>query len=129
MGVAQPPNVRLVSQFPVVPLNLNLQDLIGSARTQNPGVLALRSREHVADLHVRREKGEYSPTLSLSTGIGGYTYGYTNSSFPVQQASAQLDAAHELHSYRGSEGRAQPLQSARGVQRNGVYRRRGTGYP
>ena len=93
MGVAQPPNVRLVSQFPVVPLNLNLQDLIGSARTQNPGVLALRSREHVADLHVRREKGEYSPTLSLSTGIGGYTYGYTNSSFPVQQASAQLDAA------------------------------------
>lgn len=93
MGVPQPPNVKLVSQFPVVPLNLNLQDLIGSARTQNPGVLALRSREHVADLHVRREKGEYSPTLSLSTGIGGYTYGYTNSSFPVQQASAQLDAA------------------------------------
>ena len=93
MGVPQPPNVKLVSQFPVVPLNLNLQDLIGSARTQNPGVLALRSREHVADLHVRREKGEYSPTLSLSTGIGGYTYGYTNSSFPVQQAAAQLDAA------------------------------------
>ena len=93
MGVPQPPNVKLVSQFPVVPLNLNLQDLIGSARTQNPGVLALRSREHVADLHVRREKGEYSPTLSLSTGIGGYTYGYTNSSFPVTQAAAQLDAA------------------------------------
>jgi outer membrane protein len=93
MGVPQPPNVKLVSQFPVVPLNLNLQDLIGSARTQNPGVLALRSREHVADLHVRREKGEYSPTLSLSTGIGGYTYGYTSSSFPVQQAAAQLDAA------------------------------------
>ena len=93
MGVPQPPNVKLVSQFPVVPLNLNLQDLIGSARAQNPGVLALRSREHVADLHVRREKGEYSPTLSLSTGIGGYTYGYTNSSFPVQQAAAQLDAA------------------------------------
>jgi outer membrane protein len=76
-----------------VPLNLNLQELIGSARTQNPGVLALRSREHVADLHVRREKGEYSPTLSLSTGIGGYTYGYTSSSFPVQQAAAQLAAA------------------------------------
>lgn len=42
---------------------------------------------------MRREKGEYSPTLSLSTGIGGYTYGYTNSSFPVQQAAAQMDAA------------------------------------
>jgi outer membrane protein len=93
MGIIQPPNVKLVSQFPVVPLNINLQELIASAHNQNPGVLALRSRERVADLHVRREKGEYSPTLSLSTGIGGYTYGYANSSFPVTQASAQLDAA------------------------------------
>lgn len=93
MGVGQPPGVRLVSQFPVLKLNLSLQDLVQSARSQNPGVLALRSREHVADLNVRRAKGEYSPTLSLSTGIGGYTYGFTNSSFPVQQASAQTDAA------------------------------------
>jgi outer membrane protein len=93
MGISQPPNVKLVSQFPVTPLNLDLQQLIESAHNQNPGVMALRSREHVADLHVRREKGEYSPTLSLSTGIGGYTYGYTNSSFPVQQAQTQLDAS------------------------------------
>ncbi len=42
---------------------------------------------------MKREKGEYSPTLSLSTGIGGYTYGFTNSSFPVAQAAAQTDAA------------------------------------
>ncbi|GAC1411896.1 MAG: hypothetical protein NVSMB53_08300 [Gemmatimonadaceae bacterium] len=93
MGITQPPNVKLVSQFSVTPTALNLQDLIESARRQNPGVLALRSREHVADLNVRREKGEYSPTLSLSTGFGGYTYGYANSAFPVQQAAAQLDAA------------------------------------
>jgi outer membrane protein len=93
MGVTQPPNVKLVSQFPVVPLNINLQELIASAHNQNPGVLALRSRQRVADLNVRREKGEYSPTLSLSTGVGGYTYGYANSSFPVTQAQAQLDAA------------------------------------
>jgi outer membrane protein len=53
----------------------------------------LRSRAHVADLNVRREKGEYSPTLSLSTGIGGYTYGYTNADFPVQQAQSQLEAS------------------------------------
>ena len=93
MGTPQPPNVKLVSQFPVTPLNLDLQQLITSARNQNPVVVALRSREHVADLNVRREKGEYSPTLSLSTGIGGYTYGYTNSNFPVAQAQAQLDAS------------------------------------
>ena len=93
MGITQPPNVQLVSQFPVTPLNLDLPQLIESAHNQNPGVLALRSREHVSDLNVRRERGEYSPTLSLSTGIGGYTYGFANSNFPVQQASAQLDAS------------------------------------
>lgn len=93
LGIPQPPNVKLVSQFPVTPTAFNLLDLIESARRQNPNVLALRSREHVADLNVKREKGEYSPTLSLSTGIGGYTYGYTNGDFPVSQAAAQLDAA------------------------------------
>lgn len=93
MGTPEPANVKLVSQFPVTPTALNLQELIESARRQNPGVLALRSREHVSDLNVKREKGEYSPTLFLSTGIGGYTYGYTNSNFPVTQAVAQLDAA------------------------------------
>jgi outer membrane protein len=92
MGTPQPPNVKLVSQFPVTPIALNLEQLIESARRQNPIVLALRSREHVADLNVSREKGEYSPTLSLSTAFGGYTYGYTNSNFPVGQAAAQLDA-------------------------------------
>jgi outer membrane protein len=95
MGTPQPPNVKLVSQFPVTPIQLNLEELIASARNQNPVVVALRSREHVADLNVRREKGEYSPTLSLSTGIGGYTYGYTNSSFPVAQAQAQFDASRD----------------------------------
>lgn len=93
MGTTQPPNVKLVSQFPVTPIRLDLQQLIESARRQNPVVVALRSREHVADLNVRRARGEYSPTLSLSTGIGGYTYGYTNSNFPVQQAMAQLEAS------------------------------------
>jgi outer membrane protein len=93
MGVAQPANVKLVSQFTVVPLTLDVQQLIASARNQNPGVVALRSREHVAELNVRREKGEYSPTLSLSTGIGGYTYGFADSNFPVQQAQAELDAS------------------------------------
>ncbi len=41
MGITQPPNVKLVSQFPVVPLNINLHELIASAHNQNPGVLAL----------------------------------------------------------------------------------------
>ncbi|HJQ09928.1 MAG TPA: TolC family protein [Gemmatimonadaceae bacterium] len=93
MGTEQPENVKLVSEFTVTPIRQTLQELMALAQQQNPAVLALRSRQHVADLNVRREKGEYSPTLTLSTGIGGYTYGYANSNFPVQQAAAELDAS------------------------------------
>jgi outer membrane protein len=56
-------------------------------------VLALRSREHVAVLNVKREKGEYTPTLTLSTGLSGYTYAYTDPNYPVAQARAQMDAS------------------------------------
>ncbi len=105
MGINQPPNVKLVSQFTVTPTNLRLEDLLEAARRQNPVVLALRSRERAANLNVRREKGEYSPTLTLSTGIGGYTYGYSNSSFPVQQALAQTEASR-LGCIRTEEVRA-----------------------
>jgi outer membrane protein len=93
MGTQQPPNVKLVSEFSVVPVTQSLNELLALAQQQNPSVVALRSRQHVADLNVRREKGEYSPTLTLSTGIGGYTYGFANSNFPVQQAAANLEAA------------------------------------
>jgi len=93
MGTQQPPNVKLVTEFSVVPLTQSLNDLLALAQQQNPSVVALRSRQHVADLNVRREKGEYSPTLTLSTGIGGYTYGFANSNFPVQQAAANLEAS------------------------------------
>ena len=89
MGIAQPPSVVLTTQFTVAPDPPPLSDLLGSALSRNPVVLALRSREKVADLNVKREKGQYSPTLSMSTGISGYTYSYTNSNFPVQQALAQ----------------------------------------
>ena len=93
MGTQQPANVKLVSEFPVTPVRQTLNELLSLAHQQNPSVLALRSRQHVADLNVRREKGEYSPTLTLSTGIGGYTYGFANSNFPVQQAAADLEAS------------------------------------
>jgi outer membrane protein len=105
MGIQQPANVKLVSQFTVTPTNLRLQDLLDAAHRQNPVVLALRSRERVANLNVRREQGEYSPTLSLSTGIGGYTYGFTNANFPVQQAMAQTEASR-LGCIRTEEVRA-----------------------
>jgi outer membrane protein len=93
MGVEQPADVTLTTQFTTLTDPPPLPDILEMARKQNPVVLALRSREKVADLNIKRAKSEYSPTLSLQTGISGYTYSYANSSFLVQQATAAAAGA------------------------------------
>ncbi len=93
MGVEQPANVTLTTRFPALDEPPALTTLLSSARQANPVVLALRSREKVADLNVKRARGEYSPTLSINTGVSGYTYSFANSNFLVQQASGQSLAA------------------------------------
>jgi outer membrane protein len=93
MGVAQPPNVELVSTFNVADTLPSLDDLLAMAKRQNPTVVALRSREDVANLNVKRERTEYTPTLTVSTGIGGYTYQYRDANFLVNQAEASTASA------------------------------------
>lgn len=105
MGISQPAGVVLTTQFTVEPEPPSLPELLASARQLNPTLVALRSREKVADLNVRVERGQYSPTLNLSTGISGYTYSYTNSNFPVQQALAQASAS-QVSCIRTEEVRA-----------------------
>jgi outer membrane protein len=105
MGVEQPADVVLTTQFTALTDPPPLAELLASARAGNPVVLALRSREKVADLNVKRARGEYSPTLSINTGISGYTYSYANSNFLVQQASAGV-AESQLACIRTEEVRA-----------------------
>jgi len=93
MGVEQPSNVVLTTQFTDMRDPPPLADLLASARTANPVVLALRSREKVADLNVKSARSAYSPTLNISTGISGYTYSYANSDFLVQTAAANSISA------------------------------------
>lgn len=87
IGVPQPANVQLVSQFTVAEPGFSLDSLMGLAERRNPGLNALRARSRAADLQVRQARSQYLPTLSLSTGLGGYTYEYTNSDFLVQQSA------------------------------------------
>jgi outer membrane protein len=93
LGVEQPSDVRLTTKFGALTPPPALSELLASARQSNPVVLALRSREKVADLNVKRARSEYSPTLSINTGISGYTYSYANSAFPVTAAAAQIESA------------------------------------
>lgn len=106
MGVEPPTTpVVLTTQFTALTQPPPLAELIASARNANPVVLALRSRERVAELNVKRARSEYSPTLSINTGISGYTYSFANPNFLVQQASTQALESRAA-CIRGEEVRA-----------------------
>ena len=86
MGVNQPPNVALTSEFQVAPLSQSLDQLLDLARRANPALNATRSRQSAADLSYRSAQSQYSPTLTLQTGWGGYTSQFTDDNFVVQGA-------------------------------------------
>jgi outer membrane protein len=90
MGVTQPANVRLTSQFAVTAPSISLDEVMRVAREENPSLRAFRSREKVASLDVRRTQSQYLPSLSLSTGWGGYTQQYTNDRFLVEGQRSQV---------------------------------------
>ena len=90
LGVAQPADVQLTTDFPVNPPTFSVDSLLDLARRQNPAILALRSRERAASLNVRVAKAAYTPTLNLSTGWGGNSYQYTDSDYLVNQARGSV---------------------------------------
>ena len=108
MGVAQPADVALTTDFPVNPPTFALDSLLALARQQNPAILALRSRERAADLNVKVARAAYTPTLNLSTGWGGNSYQYTDADYLVNQARAstlgQLSSCFSQDSLRTRVG-------------------------
>jgi outer membrane protein len=88
MGVQQPANVRLTSQFAVTTPSISLDEVMRIAREENPSLRAFRSREKVASLDVRRAQSSYMPALSVSTGWGGYTQQYTNETSLIERTRA-----------------------------------------
>ena len=90
LGVAQPSDVQLTTDFPVNPPTFSVDSVLDLARRQNPAILALRSRERAAALNIRVAKAAYTPTLNLSTGWGGNSYQYTDSDYLVNQARGSV---------------------------------------
>jgi outer membrane protein len=86
LGVTQPSDVQLTTDFPVNPPAFALDSLLDLARRQNPAILALRSRERAAALNIKVARAAYTPTLNLSTGWGGNSYQYTDADYLVNQA-------------------------------------------
>lgn len=96
LGVAQPSNVTLTTKFDIVPVDFSLDSLLQLARSMNPSLNALRSRERAAGVTVRGAQGRYLPTLSLSTGWGGNSSQFTNSNYLVG-----LDSSRTVNNFSG----------------------------
>lgn len=94
MGLSYDASVKLVDTF-AADANMNvppLAEVLRLAHTSNPTVNALRARETVARIGVGRQRAEYFPSLTVSTGIGGFTYQYKDPNFLVNQANASLES-------------------------------------
>lgn len=98
MGVRQPADVRLVTEFPVRQPDFTLESVLDLARQRNPALNALRARDKVASLSVRSAQSEYLPSLQMRAGWGGYTYQYANGDYPVTLAESQrMGAIHNCY--------------------------------
>jgi len=78
MGVEQPANVQLTTQFVVEEPRFTMAEVMQLARERNPQLRATKARETEAAVTYRNAQGQYLPTLSLQTGWGGYTSQYTD---------------------------------------------------
>ena len=86
LGVPPQQNVTLTTNFPVERPSMTLDEALDMAHDRNPTLLALDAREKVAEVGVKQARGDYFPTLRLSTGIGGYTSQYTDDAVLINQA-------------------------------------------
>ncbi|MGH7718468.1 MAG: TolC family protein, partial [Gemmatimonadaceae bacterium] len=104
MGVPQPANTRLVTQFTVTAPAFSLESVLDMAARQNPGLEALRARDRAASIAVGVERSRYLPSLALSTGWGGYTYQYTNDDFLIGQVQSGRASCFARDSLRAGAG-------------------------
>lgn len=86
MGVPEPQNVELTSQFTVETPKFSLDSVLALARLQNPTLNALKVRTDVASLDVKSARSSYFPSLQVSTGISGFTDQLANPDVLIGQA-------------------------------------------
>jgi outer membrane protein len=96
LGVSMPAGVALSADLTVTAPTHELQDLLTTARRENPALRSMMARERVADAGVRSARGEYTPTLSLSASVGAFTQSQTDieGSLLATQASVASSRAN-----------------------------------
>ncbi len=93
MGVEEPEGVRLVSEFPLTEPKLQLGELLAMARGSNPALNAARARESASSAGVAVARSQWLPSVSFSTGWGGYTQSKTNIEPDILQGQSSAAAS------------------------------------
>ncbi len=89
LGVPMPDGLELTADLPMTTPSFQLDDLLATARRQNPTLQAAAARQRVAVAGVRSARGEYTPTVSFSASVGAFTQKQTDVGITVAQAQAQ----------------------------------------
>lgn len=88
LGVEQPAGVTLSSEFTITEPTVQLAGLLQQARNSNPTLGALRSRERASDVGVSSARSAYFPSLSLSSGVSGFSQQLRNIDGSIADARA-----------------------------------------
>jgi outer membrane protein len=78
-------SVALGSEFTMTELTSTLDELLAQGRRVNPTLDEVHSREQAAQLAYRSAQSQYMPTLTVFSGLGGYTNQYTDQGFVLGQ--------------------------------------------
>jgi outer membrane protein len=95
LGVPQPDSVTLTTRFAITPITFRLDSLLDLARGRNPVLQAARSRERAAGVGVRAVQGRYLPSVTLQTGIGGYSSKLADESVAIDDARDFIEGQRE----------------------------------
>lgn len=93
IGVQEPEGVRLTTQFPLAEPKFQLQELLDMAHSGNPGLEAARERESASNSSLAVARSQWVPSVSFSTGWGGYTQSKKNIEPDILAAQASTAAS------------------------------------
>lgn len=125
LGVAMPAGIALSADLTITTPSFELDDLLATARRENPALLASMARQRVADAGVRSARGEYTPSISFSASVGGNAQAPVDSAFPTNFARNpyNLSTTISLPLFDGFS-REQRLQEANASRSDAQYNTR-----
>jgi outer membrane protein len=95
IGVDLDRAIQLTSDVPIFEPTWTLESLTATAMGTQPALAAASASAEAADAGVNMARSAYWPSLSLSTGVSGFTRRASSDSFLIDQAQQQVAAAQQ----------------------------------